>query len=140
RSQRHQANIFVEQLGGDLRDQVEALLRGEARNNADKGPARIRRQSEFGEQRQFALLLARKIVCGVIVRDQRIVFGVPLVVIHAVDDSINRPVFAKESVQAESILRRLDLSRVTLADGAYRVAPGNSSLEQIELAVKLQLL
>src|ERR1700689_4176341 len=65
--------------------------------------------------------------------------GIPLVVVHAVDDPGDWAVPSQESIQTKSVFRRLNLARVALANRAYSIAPVDAGLQEIDAAEKFQL-
>ncbi len=91
------------------------------------------RKPVLSQERPLACALSGEIAGRIIPRDMRVVLGCPLGVIHAVDDPGDRTVPAEKSVQTETVLGRLNLASVALADGADGVAPGDAGFEKIHV-------
>ena len=47
---------------------------------------------------------------------------------------------AKETIQAEAVLRRLNLARVGFTDGADSIAPRDTAFQEVDLSEELELL
>ena len=140
RAQHDQRQILPYQGLGSLFEQVEALLSGQPRHHADQRQVQVRgRKVERRQQVCLAGALARQVAGRVIGGDLRIGGGVPLAVVHAVEDSPDRiAARLQDAIQCEAQLRRLDLARVGRAHGRDRIAQQNATFEQVDVAEKLQ--
>src|SRR6266481_955118 len=128
------------QIDGDLRDEIKALLRHEARD--DYHPPRAGfGDSKFLQQIALTLLFAVKVLARVRLRDEFVFFRRPLVVIHAIEDAGQRAgAAAQHAFESKTVFAGLDLLCVFFADRSEVVGKYESAFQEIHLAPKLELV
>ncbi len=122
-------------------DEVDALLLGEAGDDAQQGHLGVLGQAEAALEGRLANRLARLDGVGAVVGGQvRVVLGRPGVVIDAVDDAGQLPAgLGEHAVHAATVVGRLDLTGVGRADGVEQVAEDDAGLEEVDVPVELEL-
>src|SRR5205814_4779193 len=89
----------------------------------------------------FAGQLAAQVLGGIFGSSELIAFRTPFVVIHPIEDSSHGgSALAQHAFQPESIFGGMDLLAVLAADGGDEVGEGQSAFEEVDLAIKLQLV
>jgi len=129
----------VHQFTGNVGDEVETFLVGEAGHDAEYGPIRIVvLQLEFFDESLLADALAGDIFRRVFGRDQRVAVGTPGRIVDAVEDA-GEPIgaCADNTFEAKTKLGGLNLLRVLAADGGQIVGENEAALEKIYVAEEL---
>ena len=116
-AQERELHVGGEHLGERTQLDVHALLLREARDAGEEGDVRVDGQTHFLLQLKFVERLAREIAGRVTMLEMRVVRGVPLVVIDAVEDAVQRvlPV-AQQRVHAAAVFLGGDFAGVAWAD------------------------
>ena len=122
--------------------QVDALLRHQPGDHPEHRRVRVLGQVAFALEVGLAgrLVLEHRLR-RVVRRDVRVGGRVPLVVVAPVDDA-RRACRARPpgALQPAAELGRLDLAGVGRADGVDRVGEDDAGLQEVEMAVELQLV
>ena len=129
------------------REDLDALLRGQARHEPRHRPGRARTCGELVESVEPQLLqqvraagaFAGQILRPVRLTQMRIGLGIPARVIHSVDNPLQvRAARRDHRVESEPAFGGLDLLRVRWADRGNPIGEDDAALEQVHLAVELQ--
>jgi hypothetical protein len=126
---------------GDAGDEVEALLLGEAGDDADQRAVEvIGGEVEFTEQVEFAGAFAFEIIGGVVGGDVRVHLGRPFVVVDAVENAgkLSRA-RAQDAVEAEAAFGGLDFAGVGGRDGGDPIGVDDAGFEKGDIAEKLEV-
>jgi hypothetical protein len=120
--------------------EIETLLICHARNDTNQWPVLRILNTKLIQQIDLTALFASQVLGGVIRDQPRILFGIPLSVVHAVEDAVQvRCTILKNALQSATKFRGANLLAVLFADGRQFVRKYDASLEYINVAVKLQL-
>ena len=141
RAQSNHNHLFASQPVHDLRDEVEALLRREARNDADDGHFGIGvSHSEGGQKILFALGFAGKILRREFGGCKLVRLRTPLVVVHAVQNACNRSrAVTQYTFESKTVFRSLNLLTVLFTDRRDVVGIGQRTFEKVDLAEEFHL-
>ena len=140
-AQRDDDHLLAGEAVGDLRDQVESLLRGEARDDSDDREFRIGvLDAESGKQILLVFGLAGEILRRIL-RDRELVgLRAPLVVVDAVENAGHGGgAVAQHAFETESVFGGLDLLAVFLADRGDVVRIRQRAFQEIHLAEEFHL-
>ena len=140
-TQHGQNHVLACQPIHDLRNQVESLLGGKTRDDADDGEFGIGiLDSERGHQVGLVLRLLGKVQRRIPPGNERIVGWIPDIVIDPIQDAGNRgcPV-PQDAFQAETVLGRLDFLAVLLAHGGDVVGEHEGAFEKVDLSEEFHL-
>ncbi len=141
-AERDHDHLFARQPVGHLRNQVEAFLRGKARDDADHGQLRVGGgHAEFRQQVLLALRLLAQVLRTEVAGRILVGFGVPLVIIDAVENSrYGRRAGAQHALQPETVFRALDLLAVLPAHRGDEIGEDQRALQEVHLAVEFELV
>ena len=89
-AQHEHDHLLPGQAIGYLENKIEALLGGKTRHNANHRQLRVFRQAKFLQQIGFAFGFAAEVGCRVVRRNEAIAFGIPLIVIHGIQNAGDR--------------------------------------------------
>ena len=132
-AQHHHLGVAVHDLGHDGVHQIQALLVGQAGDQANHQLALVLHKAQLLLQGQLVLGLALQHVGDVVVHRQRRVGGrVPHAVVDAVHDAPQLvAVVAQVILQLLAVFRGLDLPGVGVAHGGDPVGVGQAALEHV---------
>src|ERR1700722_8191217 len=124
---------------GDEGEQIEALLIGEAGDDADQGPVQLRGKTHCLKKMALAFGLAAQIVGGKMGRNKRIGFGTPFRIIDSVQNAaeliVARP---KQTVEAEAILGGLNFASVSGTYGGDGIGKNDAAFQEADHAIKFK--
>src|SRR6266850_4739662 len=116
---------------------VYALLLDQSPNAAEERHVRSDGETEFGLQIQLVRPFAAQIVRGKGILEIRIANGLPLVIVHAVENAgEDRLAMPQKAIEARAELFGGNLSGVARTDSRDRVGVGNAGLETIHLTIE----
>src|SRR5271165_1675310 len=132
--------FLARQAVGDLLDEIKALLSSEARHDAYNRQLGPRGEAKLLEQVLLAFWLAGQVIGRVVRGNHRVRGRIPLGVVHAIQDAHERgPPRPQHPFQSKTIFGSLNLLRILTAHRGEVVGGINGPLEEVDLAVELQL-
>src|ERR1019366_4570635 len=138
-AQSHQINVYGDDLGGHLGQNVKSLLAGEARNDAEQWPIHgVGGEAEFQQELTLAGGFAGQVGGRITRRDEGVGLRVPIGIIGAVEDAgEDAGAVAQAAIEAEAEFGRLDLAGIGGADGTHGVGELDAGLDVADLAEEL---
>ena len=134
-------NARRHQLADDALDEVEALLIGQAGNDANQRNGRIDGQAEFLLQLRLTGFLAAEVIRIVVRVNLRIFRRIVIVHVDAVENAHQLILArAEEAVQTLAVERGLNLIRIARRYGGQLVGVDQTGLHVVRAAVAFQLV
>ena len=140
RTQDHHGKAFSDEFRGGMGEEVESLLTGQAGDDADQGTATIPGQAVSLQQIPFAGQLAFRGSSRIVGGQVAIGFGIPLIVVGAVEDSGQLSGSClQHTFQARPVFRGENLPAVLPADRVDPVGKDQSRFQEVELSRQFEL-
>ena len=140
-AQHGQLNVFVHDVAQHAIHQIQALLVGQAAHHGDERGFRVDLQAQILLQAGLVFGLARQIVHGIVLVNQRIGTGVVFLDVDAVEYAVKRfAARANHAVQPLAIVGGGDFLGVAGADGGNGVGVHQTCLHKVGAAEAFQLV
>ena len=140
-AQHDQLDARAHQLADDALHQVEALLVGQAGDDAHQRRVRLNAQAELLLQLLLAALLAAQMIRVEVGVDHRVLRRVVIVDVDAVEDAGELILArAQQAVEALAVERGLNLIRIARGHGGQLVRVDEAGLHVVRAAVALELV
>ena len=141
-TEHHELDIILAELIHDTLDEIEALLVGETGYDTDHHLARIHVHAELLLECLLVLrLLLPEVACVERLYEVLIRLRIPVIIVDAVNDAAEiMRTCAKQSIEALSVERHLDLLRIGIGNRRDRVGIHETTLQEVTILLTLELI